>query len=221
MTEALSIDSYLQDCRQRTLEEIERHVPADRRYTAGLYDLMLDYPLRPAKALRPALCVGVCLGLGGQLDAALPSAAGFELFHNAFLVHDDVEDESLLRRHGPTLHVKYGVPIAINVGDAMLATALAPLLDNVRVLGLGPALKILTLFVRMARESAEGQMMELDWIRRKRSISAWFTRKRAGTRSFRPFRWARSRRARIAKRSMRSGDSRCVSVSRSRSRTIS
>ncbi len=168
MTEAVAIDSYLQDCRRRTLEEIERHVPADRRHTAGLYDLMLDYPMRPAKALRPALCVGVCLGLGGQIDAALPSAAAFELFHSAFLVHDDVEDESLLRRHGPTLHVKYGVPIAVNVGDAMLATALAPLLDNVRVLGLGPALKILTLFVRLARESAEGQMMELDWIRRKR-----------------------------------------------------
>lgn len=168
MTETLSLDSYLQDCRRRALEEIARHVPADRRYTAGLYDLMLDYPMRPAKALRPALCMGVCLGLGGQLDAALPSAAAFELFHNAFLVHDDVEDESLRRRHGPTLHVKYGVPIAVNVGDAMLATALAPLLDNVRVLGLGPALKILTLFVRMARESAEGQMMELDWIRRKR-----------------------------------------------------
>ncbi len=168
MGSGFRIDAYLQDCRRLTLEEIKRHVPRDTRNTAGLYDLILDYPMRPAKALRPALCIGVCLGLGGHLDAALPSAAAFELFHNAFLVHDDVEDASLLRRHGPTLHSTHGVPIAVNVGDAMLAVAFAPLLDNVRVVGLGPALKILQSFARMARESAEGQMLELDWIRNRR-----------------------------------------------------
>lgn len=168
MTEAFDIDAYLSDCRRLTLDEIKRRVPADTRHAAGLYDLILDYPMRPAKALRPALCVGVCLGFGGHLDAALPSAAAFELFHNAFLVHDDVEDASLLRRHGPTLHTTYGVPIAVNVGDGMLALALDPLLDNVRSVGLGPALKIFKLFARMARESAEGQMLELDWIRRQR-----------------------------------------------------
>jgi geranylgeranyl diphosphate synthase type II len=165
---AFGIDPYLQDCRKLTLDEIGRRMPLDTRHTAGLYELILDYPLRPAKALRPALCMGVCLSLGGHLDGALPSAAAFELFHNAFLVHDDVEDASSLRRHGPTLHATYGVPIAVNVGDGMLALAFDPLLDNVRVLGLGPALRILTLFARMARESAEGQMMELDWIRRRR-----------------------------------------------------
>lgn len=164
----LGIDSYLQECRRLTLEELRRHLPVDTRHTAGLYDIMLDYPLRPAKALRPALCVAVCLALGGTLDAALPSAAAFELFHNALLVHDDVEDRAILRRHAPALHAIYGVPIAVNVGDGMLAIALEPLLDNVRVLGLGPALRILTLIKRMARESVEGQMLELDWVRRRR-----------------------------------------------------
>lgn len=168
VTPDFSIDVYLRECRQLTLDELKRHLPRDTRHSAGLYDLMLDYPMRPAKALRPALCMGACLALGGNLDAALPSAAAFELFHNALLVHDDVEDGSLLRRHAPTLHTTYGVPIAVNVGDGMLAIALEPLLDNVRVLGLGPALRILHLIKRMARESVEGQMMELDWIRRRR-----------------------------------------------------
>jgi len=163
-----SIDSYLADCRKLALTEIERQIPTDARHTAGLYELMLDYPLRPAKALRPALCMAVCLALGGHMEAALPSAAAFELFHNAFLVHDDVEDDSLLRRHAPTLHRKYGVPIAVNVGDSMLALALQPLLDNVEVLGLGGALRIFKVFARMARESVEGQMLELAWIRGKR-----------------------------------------------------
>ncbi len=165
---SFSIDSYLKDCRKLTLDELRRHLPRDTRHTAGLYDIMLDYPLRPAKALRPALCMGACLALGGNLDAALPSAAAFELFHNALLVHDDIEDGSKLRRHGPTLHEKYGAPIAVNVGDGMLAIAFEPLLDNIRVLGLGPALRILDLIKRMARESVEGQMIELSWIRARR-----------------------------------------------------
>jgi geranylgeranyl diphosphate synthase, type II len=168
--QAFTMDGYLRECRELALREIRRFVPApdDARDAAGLYDMMLDYPMRPAKALRPALCIGTCRAFGGNLDAVLPSAAAFELFHNAFLVHDDVEDGSALRRHGPTLHVKYGVPIAVNVGDGMLALALEPLLDNVRALGLGPALRILRSFARMARESVEGQTIELDWIRRRR-----------------------------------------------------
>src|SRR6185295_4699008 len=108
------IEAYLQDCRQRTLATIKAYLPGDTRHTAGLYDLMLDYPMRPAKALRPALCLATSLALGGDLDAVLPSAAAFELFHNAFLVHDDIEDGSALRRHKPTLHTAHGVPIAIN-----------------------------------------------------------------------------------------------------------
>jgi len=164
----LRTDLYLDDCLKLTLSEVRRFVPSDGRHTAGLYDLMLDYPMRPAKGLRPALCIGTCMALGGHLDAVLPSAAAFELFHNAFLVHDDVEDGSLLRRHAPTLPVLHGIPTAVNVGDGMLALALEPLLDNVRALGLGRALRVLRLFARMARESVEGQMLELHWTRHRR-----------------------------------------------------
>ncbi len=126
---------------------------------------MLDYPLREAKALRPALCVATCRALGGSLEGVLKSAAVLEFYHNAFLIHDDVEDDSERRRDSPTLHRAHGVPIAVNVGDAMLALALEPLLDNTRLLGLGKALTILRTVSRMARESAEGQAMELAWIR--------------------------------------------------------
>jgi geranylgeranyl diphosphate synthase type II len=88
-----------------------------------------------------------------------------ELYHNAFLIHDDVEDFSELRRDLPTLPEMYGVPIAVNVGDAMLALALSPLLDNMRSIGMGKALRILEAVAVMARESAEGQAIELEWIR--------------------------------------------------------
>jgi geranylgeranyl diphosphate synthase type II len=161
------IAEYLGECRALVLAEIERWIPGGRE-DAAFYGLMLDYPLRRAKALRPALCVAACRALGGTVEAALPTAAALELYHNAFLIHDDVEDGSLLRRDEPTLHRQHGVPIAMNVGDGMLALALQPLLENTRLLGLGKALRILRLVARMASESAEGQAMELAWVREGR-----------------------------------------------------
>jgi geranylgeranyl diphosphate synthase type II len=124
--------------------------------------------MRQGKGLRPTLSIATCRALGGDVQAVLPSAATLELFHNAFLVHDDVEDESLMRRGEPTLHTTHGVPIAINVGDAMLSLSLQPLLDNMAVVGLGRALRILRAVAGMTKESVEGQALELDWIRNGR-----------------------------------------------------
>ena len=158
--------NYLEECRALVVEEIRRLVPRERPQAAFLYELMLEYPLREAKGLRPALCIATCRALGGTLEAALRPAAALELYHNAFLIHDDIEDESELRRGRPTLHQLHGVPVAINVGDAMLALSLQPLLDSIGFIGLGPSLRILQAVTRMARESAEGQALELEWIRR-------------------------------------------------------
>jgi len=161
------LKQYLEECRTLVLDEIHAIVP-DNRYRPILYDLVLDYPLRMGKAFRPALCMATCRALGGRLEDVLPTAAVLELYHNAFLVHDDIEDRSLIRRGKPTLHLDYGVPIAINVGDSIFALCLEPLLDNTRILGLGKALTILQIIATMARESVEGQAMELDWIRHAR-----------------------------------------------------
>lgn len=156
---------YMNSCRSLVQEELARMVPSDRSVGPILYDLMLEYPLREAKALRPAVAIAVCRALGGPLEGVLKSATVLELYHNAFLIHDDVEDGSELRRDAPTLHQRHGVPVAVNVGDAMLALALKPLLENTHDLGLGKALRIMQAISVMARESAEGQAVELDWIR--------------------------------------------------------
>lgn len=156
---------YMADCRSLVLSELRRIVPDDERYQPILYDLVFEYPLREAKALRPALCIATCRALGGKLEGVTTSATVLELYHNAFLIHDDVEDGSEKRRDHPTLHREHGAPIAVNVGDAMLALALEPLLDNMRLLSLGKALRILEVVAKMARESAEGQALELAWIR--------------------------------------------------------
>src|SRR5690348_11362115 len=162
-----TLPRYLTECRDLVGTEIRRIIPQNR-YAPVLYDLMLEYPLRVGKAFRPSLCIATCRMLGGRLQDVLPTATVLELYHNAFLIHDDIEDGSLMRRGYPTLHHAYGVAIAINVGDGLNALCLGPLLDNMRLLGLGKALRILEIIASMARESVEGQAIELDWVRHAR-----------------------------------------------------
>lgn len=130
-----------------------------------LYALVADYPRRGGRMLRPSLCIATARAFGARVDEAVRTAAALELFHNAFLVHDDVEDESELRRGRPTLHALHGVDVAVNVGDALTLLGLRALLDNGP--GLGPALslRLLEEAEHMARESVEGQAMELGWRR--------------------------------------------------------
>jgi geranylgeranyl diphosphate synthase type II len=157
--------AYLSESRALVLDEIRRFIPEDGPFRKVLYDLILDYPMRAAKGLRPALCLSTCRALGGSTSAALPSAAVLELLHNAFLIHDDVEDASEQRRGRASLHEEHGTPAAINVGDAMLALAMSPLLDNIRHVGLGKALRVLQAVSLMSVQTAEGQALELHWVR--------------------------------------------------------
>jgi geranylgeranyl diphosphate synthase type II len=159
------LEDYLAECKDACDGEINRLYSPGQRGSGSLYELILDYPLRGGKALRPALSIATCLGLGGHLEAILPTAATLELYHNAFLIHDDIEDESWWRRGRPTLHIDHGIPIAVNVGDAMLSLSLQPLLDNVERVGLGPALRILRAVAHMTRQTVEGQALELEWVR--------------------------------------------------------
>jgi geranylgeranyl diphosphate synthase type II len=130
-----------------------------------LYELALDYPRRGGRALRASLCISSARAFGGSTADALNSAVALELLHNAFLVHDDVEDESEERRGAPTLHVLHGVPIAVNVGDALAVLSLQPLLANRTNLGPRLTLRVLEETAHMASESVEGQATELAWRR--------------------------------------------------------
>ncbi|WP_353507706.1 polyprenyl synthetase family protein [Intrasporangium sp.] len=128
-----------------------------------------EYLDRGGKGLRPALCLATCSAFGGEVEAALPSAAAIELLHTAFLVHDDVEDDSDLRRGEPTLHQKYGPALAINAGDGLAVVALSALRENERTIGRPLAAKVWSEFDLMARQTVDGQACELGWQRDRRT----------------------------------------------------
>ena len=133
-----------------------------------LYRMMREYPSRPAKGMRPFLCVTACRAAGGDGKDALLTAACIELFQNWILIHDDIEDSSELRRGGPTLHRKYGEPLALNAGDALHARMWGSLSLNREILGPEKTIRVMEEFSRMVDKTTEGQHMELEWVAHKR-----------------------------------------------------
>jgi len=86
------------------------------------------------KQIRPVMLLLSTIVCGGDWKEALPGAIAIELIHNFSLIHDDIEDQSELRRGRKTLWKVYGIPQAINTGDAMFALAQLNLLqlgDNI------------------------------------------------------------------------------------------
>src|SRR5207244_6345836 len=58
---------------------------------------------------------------GAQLtDSVRRTALAIETFHKASLVHDDIEDDDTFRYGQETLHRRYGISTAINVGDYLI-----------------------------------------------------------------------------------------------------
>jgi geranylgeranyl diphosphate synthase type II len=156
----------MERCRRRVADEILTLIPA-RHPVDGLYRLMREYPSRGGKGLRPTLCIATCGAFGGHSEDAVRIAAAVEMFHNAFLIHDDIEDESLRRRGQRCLHIEHGIPLAVNAGDGLNLLAVETVLTNIERLGLARTLTMIHEIIHMCRESIEGQAIELGWIRRR------------------------------------------------------
>jgi geranylgeranyl diphosphate synthase type II len=132
-----------------------------------LYALMREYPMRGGKRLRPAFCLLSCEAFGGDPKKALRTASALEAFQNWALIHDDIEDDSEMRRGKPCLHKLYGIPLSINAGDGLHAKMWEILFDNRELLGDELTFSILNEFEKLCTETVEGQAIELSWIANK------------------------------------------------------
>ncbi len=142
---------------------------------AGHYDMLqyhmgwLDAELRPregagGKRIRPALCLLCCAACGGDPAQAVAAAAALELLHNFSLLHDDIEDNSLTRRHHPAVWALFGLPLACNAGDAMFSLAHRTLLRLAdRGLAAGQVLQVIRVVDDMTVALTEGQYLDLSF----------------------------------------------------------
>lgn len=161
--ESTSAEAILARYGELTLTAMEKYL-LDGQPSAYLYDLVRDYPQRGGKGIRPALLLATCQAFGGTLRAGLGPAVALEMLHNAFLIHDDVEDGSTRRRGQPALHELHGLGLAVNAGDALACLALQPLRDD-PVLGARLSQMLISEFLTVVQQTTEGQALELGWRR--------------------------------------------------------
>jgi geranylgeranyl diphosphate synthase type I len=138
-----------------------------------LFDLLryhlgwLDLNLRPTRArtgklLRPTICFLACEAVGADYHRALPAATALELLHNFSLIHDDVEDRGDERHGRPTVWKRWGEPLAVNAGDALLIVSELTL-ANATSAGLTAeeTLQLVCLLNRCCLELTEGQHLDM------------------------------------------------------------
>lgn len=75
------------------------------------------------KRIRPALTILCGRAVGHKINRLIPIAASMEIIHMATLVHDDIIDDSALRRGQPTVQSKYGKDVAVFTGDFLFSEA--------------------------------------------------------------------------------------------------
>ncbi|MDW8172568.1 MAG: polyprenyl synthetase family protein [Anaerolineae bacterium] len=129
------------------------------RYALG-WSTAEDRPYeQPAgKRLRPLLLL-LCAGESWQ--RALPAAVAVELLHNFSLIHDDIQDQSIVRHNRPTVWQVWGIANAINAGDAMFTLAYAALASLSSTLEAVPLLKLWHIFNATNLELTRGQHLDM------------------------------------------------------------
>jgi len=134
-------------------------------YHMGWVDERGELPLAPVsrgKALRPTLCLFACEALSGEWVPGLPAAVALELIHNFSLIHDDIQDGDLERRHRPTVWALWGQAQAIVAGNAMRALADRTALELTRRgVKSQTAFRVSCLLTRGYLEMTSGQCMDL------------------------------------------------------------
>ncbi len=145
--------------------ELYRELYGMLRYHLGWADRDLQpVQLATGKRVRPLLLLWCCEAQGGNWRQALPAAAGLELLHNFTLIHDDIEDGDRMRRGRETLWTVWGLPQALNAGDALFALAYAAFL-RLHETGLPAALVVeaLARFTETVLRIAQGQFLDMGF----------------------------------------------------------
>jgi geranylgeranyl diphosphate synthase type I len=129
----------------------------------------LDGPLsafmrNPGKRFRPLICRIACELVGGDPEDVRTAAAAFERFQTTALIHDDIADESELRRGKPCMYRTEGIGLALNAGDYVMVDVTGAVATDER---LSDAVKIRVIneLNAMMSRTVEGQALDIGWAR--------------------------------------------------------
>jgi geranylgeranyl diphosphate synthase type I len=154
-------------------EELQRQVSRLKAPRTMAFHEMLTYhmgwtgegagPEATGKRIRPLLLLLCSAACGAAWQSALPGAAAVELVHNFSLVHDDIQDNSDKRRGRPTVWVKWGEPLAINVGDALFVMANQAIIDLKENYPAEVVVKAAEILHNTCLELTRGQFLDMSY----------------------------------------------------------
>lgn len=158
-----TLNRALEACLSEGLKDASPSIIAPIRYAV----------LGPGKRIRPLLAIASWEAAGGgSIDTAEPAlyrlACAPELVHAYSLIHDDLPcmDDDDLRRGSPTVHVSFGVRVAILTGGALMPLAVSTIGSAADALGIGPDVKaemIKTLVVASGGAGmVGGQLLDIE-----------------------------------------------------------
>jgi geranylgeranyl diphosphate synthase type I len=120
-------------------------------------------PEATGKRIRPLLVLLCASACGADWKSALPAAAAIELVHNFSLVHDDIQDNSPKRRGRDTAWVKWGAPMAINVGDALFVMSSQAILDLKNSYSADVVVKAAEILHNTCLDLTRGQYLDMSY----------------------------------------------------------
>lgn len=158
----------------KKLNSIEKNADIVNRYLrtklkgnpSKLYDAAGHLIISGGKRLRPFMVIKSCQVLDGEITKAMPAASAVEMVHNFTLVHDDIMDNDEMRHGVPTVHKKFGMPVAILAGDVLFSKAYQ-IISNSNL----PASAVTQLILRLATacvDVCEGQLLDIKMAQEKR-----------------------------------------------------
>lgn len=154
-------------------KELQKQVARLDHPTTRIFYEMLTYhmgwtgdgagPQASGKRIRPMLALLTAEALGGDPQAVLPAAAAIELVHNFSLVHDDIQDNSNRRRGRPTVWKIWGIPHAINAGDALFVLANLAITDLQQNFPAKTALEATRILQETCLALTRGQYLDMSY----------------------------------------------------------
>ncbi len=109
---------------KKDLERVEKKISASLKTENVFIQQMVDYLSHSTgKRVRPALAILSAKYCGNLTDATISLGAALEMLHVATLIHDDIIDNSAIRRKQKTLNFKWGNEISVLMGDYVFASS--------------------------------------------------------------------------------------------------
>ncbi len=131
-----------------------------------LYDAAGHLIVHGGKRLRPYMVIRSCQIVGGKSSNAMSAASAVEMVHNFSLVHDDIMDNDEMRHGVPTVHKKYGMPLAILAGDVLFSKAFQVITDS--KLSSNATTQLVSRLAKACVDICEGQLLDVKMAEEKK-----------------------------------------------------